>query len=41
MSGFTLTNAKLVLPGEVVDGHLCVSDGLIQAIGQGLSLIHI
>ena len=35
MSGFTLTNAKLVLPGEVVDGHLCVGDGRIQAIGQG------
>lgn len=30
-----LTNARLVLPDRVLDGHVAIADGLIEAIGEG------
>ncbi|MEM7694873.1 MAG: alpha-D-ribose 1-methylphosphonate 5-triphosphate diphosphatase [Pseudomonadota bacterium] len=30
-----LTNAKLVLPGEVITGHIAIEDDAIHAIGEG------
>ncbi len=35
---FTLANAKLVLPGEIVDGSLQVRGGQIVALSQGTSV---
>ena len=35
MNDLILSNARLVLPGETVDGHLVVRDGRIAAIGHG------
>lgn len=31
----TLTNARIVLPDAIVDGHLVIEDGAIAAIGEG------
>lgn len=30
-----LTNARLILPNEVVTGHVVIRDGLIEAVGEG------
>ncbi|MEO1199757.1 MAG: alpha-D-ribose 1-methylphosphonate 5-triphosphate diphosphatase [Pseudomonadota bacterium] len=35
MTNFVLTNAILVLPDEVIDGHVAVDDGGITGIGAG------
>lgn len=30
-----LTNARVVLPGETIDGHVVIRDGMIAAVGEG------
>ena len=38
MTDIILANARLVLPTEVIHGHLVLRDGLIAEIGQGRAL---
>lgn len=35
MSETVLTNARLILPDRIVEGHIVLKDGLIAAVGEG------
>ncbi|MGO4780588.1 hypothetical protein AB4084_34440, partial [Lysobacter sp. 2RAB21] len=37
MTELLLDNARLILPGAVIAGHVLIADGLIREIGQGRS----